>query len=89
MKVLAWNCRGLSGTSIVSQLKESLRLFEPELTFLSETKRKRGFVSTVCKQVGWGDRWHVVNPLGMSGGLLVGWTEQVTVHQVRDSSFCI
>lgn len=85
MKVLAWNCRRLGGPSTVPQLKESIRLFKPELTFLSETKRKRGFVSTVCKQVGWGDRWHVVNPIGRSGGLLVGWTEGVTVQQIRYS----
>lgn len=46
-------------------------------------------MSTMCKQVGWGDRWYVVNLIGRSGGLLVGWAEGVTIHQIIGSSFCI
>lgn len=89
MRIVAWNCRGLGGPSTVSQLNESLRLFSPELIFVSETKRKQGFVGTVCKKLGWGDRWMVVNPVGRSGGLLLGWADGVTIHQVRTSSFCM
>lgn len=44
-----------------------------ELMFVCETKRKRGFVSTVCKKLGWGDKWYVIDLVGRSGGLLMGW----------------
>lgn len=79
MRILSGNCRGLGSPSKVPQLKESIRLFKPELIFLCETKRKRGFVGTVCENLGWGDRWEAVNPIGKSGGLLLGWGNDVIV----------
>lgn len=75
--------------STVSQLKESIRLFKPELMFVSETKRKKGFVGTVCKKLGWGDRWFVVDPIGRSGRLLLGWNDEVLVYQIRSSAFSL
>lgn len=89
MRILAWNCRGLGGPSTVSQLKESLRDFKPGIVFLSETKRKQGFVGSVCKKLGWKDRWYAVDPIGRSASLMVGWSVDVTVHQVISSRFSI
>lgn len=73
MRILAWNRRGLGGPSTISQVKESLRLYLPEMIFLSETKQKKGCVSTIYKKLKWKDRWECVEPIGKSGGLLVGW----------------
>lgn len=87
MKILSWNCRGLGSSSTISQLKESLRLLKPELTFICETKRRREFVSKVCSQLGWEDRWFSVDPMGKSGGLLVGWGNGVTIYQIQHTSF--
>lgn len=70
MKLLSWNCRGVDSPSIVPQVKELLRLFKPELTFLCETKRRGNFVSNVCKKLGWADRWHAI---GKGRGILLGW----------------
>lgn len=67
MRIISWNYRGLGGSATVLQLKESLRLFSPALVFVCETKRKQGFVSTVCKKLGWGYRWVAVNPVRRSG----------------------
>lgn len=89
MRVMSWNCRGLGSPSTVPQLKESLRLFRPELIFLCETKRKHGFVGTVCKKIGWDDRWYAVEPRGRSGGLLLEWNSEVIIYQIISSSFCI
>lgn len=89
MKTMSWNCRGLGSPSTIPQLKESLRLLQPELIFLCETKRKKSFVSDICKQLGWGNRWHAVDLVGRSGGLLLGWGTAVTVHQVLSTSYSI
>lgn len=69
MKIISWNWRGLESPSTVPQFKESLRLLKPALAFVCETKRKRGFVGSVCKKIGLGYRWLIVEPRGMSGGL--------------------
>lgn len=89
MKFMSWNCRGLGSPSTIPQLKESLRLFKPELRFICETKRKTGFVRTVCKQLGWEDRWVAVDPIGRSGGLLFSWGQEVTIYQILTTSFSI
>lgn len=59
------------GLCTISQLKESKRLYFPNIGFISETKQKQGFVRTVCKRLGVKDRWDIVNSYGKSGGLLV------------------
>lgn len=56
---------------------------------MCETKRKKGFVGTVCKKLRWNDRWAVVDPIGKSGGLLLSWSEEVIVYQIRSSNFYI
>lgn len=57
--------------------------------FISETKRKNGFVGSVCKKLGWKERWYVVDPIGKSAGLLLGWFEDVTIHQIFSSRFSL
>lgn len=89
MRLVSWNCRGLGSPSTIPQLRESLRLYKPELVFLCETKRSKGFVGTVCKKLGWGDRWYEVDPEGRSGGLLVGWGHDVIVHQILGCSYSV
>lgn len=89
MRILAWNCRGLGSPSTVPQLKESLRLYKLEIVFLCETKRKSAYVSTVYKELEWANRWKEVDPLGKSGGLLVGWGRDVTIHTIQLSDFCV
>lgn len=64
----------------ISQLKESLRLFKLQQVFLCETKIRKGFVGTMCRKLGWGDRWYEVEPKGKSGGLLLGLGTDVVVH---------
>lgn len=57
--------------------------------FISGKKRKKGFVGSVCKKKGWKGRWFVVDLIGKSDGLLLGWTEEVTIHQIISSMFSL
>lgn len=57
--------------------------------FFCETKRGCGFVRTVCKNLGWNDRWFVVDLDRMSGGLFLGWAPGVIIHQIVNRSFSI
>lgn len=68
MRILAWNCRALGGPSTISQLKESVRQYLPDITFISETKQPKRFVNTVCRRLKCRDRWEVVDPIGRKEG---------------------
>lgn len=68
MRLMAWNCRGLGGVSTIFQLQESKRLYLLDVSFISETKQKKWFVSTVCWKFGVKEIWDVVNPSGIREG---------------------
>jgi len=40
MRILAWNCRGLGNPRAVRALRGLVREEDPDILFLSETKRK-------------------------------------------------
>ncbi|CAA0819968.1 Unknown protein, partial [Striga hermonthica] len=75
--------------STVSQIKESLRTHHPYFTFLSKTKKTKHYVLTVCKKLGFADRCKIVDPRGLSGGLLLAWNTEVEIKQVICNTFCI
>lgn len=36
-----------------------------------------------------GDRWSVMDPVGMSVGLLLSWTKEVNVYQIKSLTFSL
>lgn len=89
MKILAWNCRGIGGTFTVSQLKESIRLHNPDKMFLCETKQIADVMRKVGKLLKCEDRWVVKELSGRRGGLFVAWDQMVEVKQIWTNEFCI
>lgn len=68
---MVWNCGGLGGPATISQLKESPRLYLPDVIFLYETKQPVGFIGIVCKKLRFETRWDTCDPVGKKGGLMV------------------
>lgn len=89
MRLLVWNCRSLGGVSTLSQLKESQRLYLPDMSFVSETKQKKSFIKTVCKRLKCNENWEVVNPVGRKGGLFLFWGDNITVCSIVKQDFSI
>lgn len=89
MRIISWNCRGLGGPAIVPQLKESMRLYLPDLLFICETKQKCGFIRTVCRNLSLGIRWDMVEPVGKRGGLLVAWSDRIQIQKIIKRDFCV
>lgn len=87
MRALSWNCRGLEGPFTISQLKESFRDHLPNFVFLCETKNKDHFVRIVCRKLKFQSRWTSTEPVGLSGGLLLCWSEETVIHQIIRSNF--
>lgn len=89
MRVCSWNCRCLGGPSTISQLKEELRFYLSDLVFLCETKKKKAFVQTVFKKLKGIVGYKIVDPKGLSGGLALGWSANISVKQVVKTDFCV
>lgn len=51
-------------------------------------RKANEFVSNVCKKLRWEKRWMTVDSVGRSGGLLVGWSDIVTIHSIQACEFC-
>ncbi|CAA0813944.1 Unknown protein, partial [Striga hermonthica] len=81
-----WNCRGLGGPSTVSQIKEIFRSHHPHFFFLSETRNSSFFVKSVAKKLGFVDRHALVDPVGLSGGLLLLWSPEIVIVQLITNS---
>ncbi|KAL0411828.1 UNVERIFIED_CONTAM: hypothetical protein Slati_3772500 [Sesamum latifolium] len=77
MKILAWNCQGLGAPWTVRVLRELVRLHDPGLVFLSETKcnsRRGEMLKEKLNYFSVG-----VSSKGRSGGLLLLWRKDVDV----------
>jgi hypothetical protein len=72
MKLLSWNCRGLSRPSAVRSLRMLIRIHSPDILFLSETISSPSQVSSILHSLGF---YHMcqVAPIGSSGGLALSW----------------
>jgi hypothetical protein len=72
MKILSWNCRGLSRPAAVRSLRMLIRDSSPNLLFLSETKSSPSHVTSILNRLGFYSLTQVP-PLGSKGGLVLSW----------------
>jgi exonuclease III len=79
MKLLAWNCRGLSSASAIHNLMGKIRTHSPEILFLSETKSHSAVTIVILNSLGYFLLSHVF-PNGFKGGLLLAWRHGVDLE---------
>ncbi|GLT45839.1 hypothetical protein SLA2020_196420 [Shorea laevis] len=72
MKLLSWNCRGLSRPSAICSLQVLIRDANPDVLFLSETKTDPPQASVILNRLGF-YLLSQVAPSGSKGGLLLAW----------------
>jgi exonuclease III len=83
MKFLSWNCRGLANISTIRSLRAIIRLNNPDVIFLSETKTAATITTSIMLQLGF---THLVQapPPFFRGGILLAWK-----HDVNLASFFV
>ena len=79
MNLLSWNCQGLGVPLTVKFLKEEVYRNKPQLVFLMETKQKRTYVKKIKKKCNFLHEW-IVDPVGLSGGLALFWSDDIIVN---------
>jgi hypothetical protein len=72
MKLLSWNCKGISRTVAVHGLRALIRANNPNILFLSETKSSPSLISFILNRLGYYSMTHVA-PIGSCGGLVLAW----------------
>ena len=72
MKLLSWNCRGLSRPAAVRTLRRLIRDQSPDILFISETKSSPPQVSATLNRLGF-FLMNQVAATGASGGLVLTW----------------
>ncbi|KAJ9701108.1 hypothetical protein PVL29_006452 [Vitis rotundifolia] len=91
MKIISWNTRGLGSKKKRRVVKDFLRLQNPDVVMLQETKREvcdRRFVGSV-----WSVRnkeWAALPACGASGGILIIWdSKKMSSEEVIIGSFSV
>ncbi|KAL2925401.1 putative RNA-directed DNA polymerase from transposon X-element [Bienertia sinuspersici] len=81
MKVVSWNCRGLSNTDTpaIPYLVWLVRKFSVNILFLMETHLNGGHVQRLCRVLGY-DFCDYVFVSPSSGGLTVFWSSSIDMH---------
>ena len=70
IKLLAWNCRGLTRAFVVHSLRGKIQKHSPKILFLSETKTHSADAIVILNSLGYFLMLHV-SPIGSKGGLLL------------------
>ena len=84
MKLLAWNCRGLSRASAIRSLRGKIRMHSPDVLFLSETKAQPSLAVSVLNNLGFSNMLHAP-PSSSKGGLLLAWRTGVELECISFS----
>jgi exonuclease III len=79
MKILAWNCIGLTHASAIRILRVKVRKYSPDVLFLSETKSTVVVVCNIMNSMGFFLMAHAP-PTGTKGGLLLAWRNGVELE---------
>ncbi|CAA0838482.1 Unknown protein, partial [Striga hermonthica] len=79
----------LGGPSTISQIRETIKAHHPVFFLFLKQKKKNGFVKSVVRKLNCDDRIAIVDPVGLSGGLLLFWDSNVNVIQVQKKHFYI
>ncbi|XP_072087095.1 uncharacterized protein [Arachis hypogaea] len=88
MKTIVWNCRGLERPLTIHTLKGICKSHSPEIVYISETKNQSRHVEAKLRVCGY-ENWHIVNPAGVAGGLVLAWKDSISVQIISNGEFFV
>lgn len=82
MKLICWNCQGLGSPLTVRALKALVAKEKPDLLFLMETKNREKVITRLQQRLKFRNS-HILNPVGMAGGLVLLWYEYFMIDMIQ------
>lgn len=77
LKIVTWNCRGLSNPQLNSRIRDLMARLKPNFLCLVKTKANTIRISCFCRKYSrWWD-WAAIPSSGLSGGILAVWNKLV------------
>ncbi|XP_057251282.1 uncharacterized protein LOC130591656 [Beta vulgaris subsp. vulgaris] len=85
MTVLYWNVRGIARPSFKPNLRLLIAQHHPKMVVLVETRVCRAKTTLILENIGF-DSWHMVEPRGFAGGIIILWNSDcIKFHVVGDN----
>lgn len=89
MKILTWNCRGLARTSFIRVMKQLIKMHNPSIVALLETRTVAEHATKIVKKLGYTSSI-VVDPYGFSGDMCLLWNEdEVEIQSTSQSRWSV
>ncbi|XP_072071784.1 uncharacterized protein [Arachis hypogaea] len=88
MRTIVWNCRSLGRPLTIHTLKGICKSHSPEIVFISETKNQSRQVEAKLRVCDY-ENWHIVNPAGVAGGLVLGWKDSINIQIINSGEFFV
>ena len=79
MKILGWNCRGICNASTARALRATIRVHNPDVVFLCETKASEEKIVGLACSMGFPGHI-VVGAQGKAGGICMFWSNTLDVE---------
>lgn len=80
MRLISWNCRGFGAALTIKELKDNCFKYKPQMVFLMETKQLQRRLEGLRRKTFKFDDSCYVDPVGLSGGLALWWSNDLNVQ---------
>lgn len=77
LKILLWNCRGLSGVNTFIRICLLLRKHRPSIVYLVESRVDPNQVNRLCSKFSRRWDWAAIGVEGFFGGIIVMWYQHI------------
>ncbi|KAJ0981340.1 hypothetical protein J5N97_009595 [Dioscorea zingiberensis] len=77
LKIICWNCKGLSNLMTTCRIKSMMKDHQPDIMCLVETRANEHRAIKFCDKFSKAWEWAVIPAQGMSGGIITLWKQRV------------
>lgn len=77
IKIICWNCRGISNTNTLDRIKYFMNHLKPNIVCLMETKASAECIQRFCSRFKSTWDWAAIPTLDFSSGIITLWSRTI------------